>query len=305
VIRSVLVVLVVLVGAAVAVAGPESAQRKKAPDKFAKAASESFVAALAADQKGDLRTALGHYQKAFAISPHPSTIYNIADLQRRLGKLTDAVRSYETYLAISPEAADRRTVETLIDKLARTPGSVFIMSSRPSDPKSIDLSTAYVLIQGKIVVKPGAKLVQAVDAGDTPGIELTLAPGRWELDVVTPLTYGNTTCHVSPGERSLCSVSAPPRIDGAVIVSGTNRNTLIAIDRKNRVGDTLMYSRFVRKPGRTKLHVRDGPYECAALVLDVPAGGDVLYVFLAEREPNRVDRCRTHEITKQRLHFDP
>ncbi|MDB4960153.1 MAG: hypothetical protein JWP01_152 [Myxococcales bacterium] len=297
------IALILLAATGIAVAGPDPAQRKKAPDKFAKAASASFSAALAADQKGDLPTALGLYQKAFEISPHPSTIYNIADVQRRLGKLTDSVRSYEMYLAIAPEAADRRTVETLIEKLGKTPGSVFVMSSRPSDRKSIDLSTAYVLIKGKILFKPGTKLVGAVDAGDMPGIELMLPAGVWEIDVVTPLTYGHTACHVSPGERTLCSVSAPPRIDGAVVVSGTHRNTTIATDRKTRLGDTLMHSRFTTKPGRTKLHVRDGSYECPALVLEVPSGGDVAFAFLAEREPSSVLRCRTFDITKHRLRF--
>ena len=75
--RTALLLLAVLTGTA---AAEEAAKRKTAPDKFTKAAGEAFVAATAADQKGDLPTALGLYQKAFAISPHPSTMFNIADV---------------------------------------------------------------------------------------------------------------------------------------------------------------------------------------------------------------------------------
>jgi hypothetical protein len=300
-----LLAIMIVLGASVAAA--DTAQRKTAPDKFTRAASEAFVAALAADHKGDLQTALIFYQKALALSPHPSTAFNIADILRRQGKLTESIRSYEMYLAISPDAPDRKVVEALIDKLARTPGSVFVSSTGIRDLKSIDLSTAYVLIDGKIVSKPGTKLVTAADAGDMDGIELIVAPGDHVLDVITPLTYGFIQCEVRPNERSRCVVSAPPRIDGTVVISGTNRHLLISDRPGKRRGneDTKMLKRFEVKPGRTKFAVRDRSYECPALVLDVPSGGDLAYVFIAAREPSSVDRCRAHDMTRARLHFDP
>src|SRR5688572_4563087 len=205
--RSALVLGAVLFGLAGTAAADDPAKRKAAPDKFTKAAGEAFRAANAADQKGDLPPALGLYQKAFAISPHEATIFNIADVERRLGKLTDAIRSYETYLAIAPEAADRKTVEAVLHKLSTTPGSVFVMTGPPSDPKSIDLATAYILFNAKVMVKPGTPQTEAVDAGTNRGFELTVAPGTYYVDAVTPLTYGHSVCIVKPGERRVCNVS--------------------------------------------------------------------------------------------------
>src|SRR5262249_40387492 len=109
-----------VLAASVAHAGPDG-KPKAAPatDKLAKAAGEAFAAAHAADGKGDLATALGLYSKAYEISPHPSTAYNIGDVARRLNKLGQAIKFYETYLALAPTAADRKDVEALIDKLMR------------------------------------------------------------------------------------------------------------------------------------------------------------------------------------------
>lgn len=302
--RAALLVLLALAGSAAA--DKEPAKRKTAPDRYIKAAGEAFAAATAADQKGDLPTALGLYQKAFAISPHPASVYNIADVQRRLGKMTEAVISYETYLAISPDASDRKTVEAVIEKLNSEPGSVFIITAPLSDPKAIDLKTAYLLLDGKIVVKPGTPMTKAVDAGDNLGFELTIAPGKYKLDAVSPLTYGSSYCEVRPGERRVCSVSAPPRVDGNVVLSGNNGQLQIATKRPaNLRRETDIYKRIQRPPGRDKLFVRDREFECPALVLDVPKGGDVVYAFVKQDETSHPERCRAVEVTQHRLKFAP
>lgn len=298
--------LLLLLGLTTTAAAEGPAKRKSAPDKFTKAAGEAFVAAAVADQKGDLPTALGLYQKAYAISPHESTIYNIADVERRLGKLTEAIHSYETYLAIAPEATDRKTVEAVVEKLQTTPGSVFILTGRASDPKAVDLATAYILFSGKIMVKPGTPMTEAVDAGANRGFELTVAPGTYYVDTVTPLTYSMSVCVVKPGERQLCGVSAPPRIDGNVVISGEDRNLTVVVKREEkRHDDTRMYKRIEQPPGRQRLFVRDGQYECPPLAIDVPNNGDVAYTFIREVERNSVPRCRAFDIKQHRLKFAP
>jgi len=299
-------IVLVLALATVAAAKPSTAKRKTAPDKFVKAAGEAFGAAYTADQNGDLPTALGLYQKAFAISPHPSTAYNIADIQRRLGRLTDAIRSFELYLALSPDAADRKGVEALVDQLAASPGSVFVMSGSPSDPKSIDLKTAYLLFDGKILVKPGTSPTTAVDGGPNLGFELDLPPGRYVMEAVTPLTYGMSTCIVRPGERRVCSIGAPPRTDGAVVISSDDRQLLVVADRtEQRQASSRVHKRFEHPPGRSRLLIRDHGFECAPLTFEVPKNGDVAYAFVRVVEPGSRPRCRTLDITKHRLRFDP
>ena len=296
--RTALAIVLALVG----VAGADDAKRKKTPDKFARAAGEAFTAAVEADQKGDLPTALGLYTKAFTISPHPATAYNIADVHRRQKKVTEAIKFYETYLALSPDAADRAEVERVLDQLAKTPGFVFVASSAKSDPKSIDLSTAYVLFDGKIEIKPGLEPTQTPESGVYVGLERVMPPGQYVVDVITQITHASTTCIVKPGERSICHVSAPPRVDGNVIVSGAQRHVGIHIDPKeNRHRDSKHGTRFQLPPGRARLIMRDDRYECPPLVIDAPKGNDVAYVFLETKEPSSFDRCRTFTVTKLRI----
>jgi len=114
----------------------DTAKRKATPDKFAKAAGEAFRDAVAADKAGDLRTALGLYQKAYGISPHPSTVYNIADVQRRLLLYADALKSYETYLALLPSADDRKDIEAILDALSKMPGTLHLVTAGASESGS-------------------------------------------------------------------------------------------------------------------------------------------------------------------------
>ena len=130
---------------------------KKKPDKYQQAASEAFEQAGQADKEGDLRTALGLYQKAFEISPHPSTAYNMADVQRRLGEIKNAIHSYETYLVLAPAAADRKQVEAQIEKLHKTRGTLILTTRPPSDPQSVDLLKGYIFVDGVQVMKPHAQ----------------------------------------------------------------------------------------------------------------------------------------------------
>ena len=291
-----------LVLALVGLAHADDAKRKKTPDKFARAAGDAFTAAVEADQKGDLPTALGLYTKAFTISPHPATAYNIADVHRRQKKLTEAIKFYETYLALSPDAADRAEVERVIDQLAKTPGYVFVASSAKSDPKSIDLSTAYVLFDGKIEIKPGLEPTETPETGVLLGLERVMPPGQYVVDVITPITHDSTTCTVKPGERTTCHVSAPPRVDGNVIVSGSERHIGIHIDPKEDTHrDSKLGTRFQLPPGRARVIMRDNRYECPPLVIDAPKGNDVAYVFVTTKEPSSVDRCRAFTVTKLRL----
>lgn len=283
-------------------AAADKPQRKKAPDKFAKAAGEAFAEAVAADGKGDLNAALGLYQKAYGISPHPSTIYNIADVQRRLARWTDSIKSYEIYLALAPSAPDRAAVEATIDKLAKTPARLFVMTSGPSDPNSIDLKTAYVLIDGVIVIKPGTAPEARPEISDQIAFAIDVGPGERVVDVVTPLTHGSRTCRVRPGEKSQCSVTAKPRIDGRVVINVYDRG----LDAKvNREGKSLVNTRTDLPPGKHRLLMRDRSFECPSLTVEAPPGNDVAYVFAWSADYDSVPRCRKFDYTHHRLRFTP
>ncbi|MEJ7603885.1 MAG: tetratricopeptide repeat protein, partial [Kofleriaceae bacterium] len=257
---------------------------------------------VAADTKGDLREALGLYQKAFAISPHPSTAYNIADVERRLSRWLDAIKSYELYLALSPTAADRAEVDALIEKLATTPGRLFVVTSGPRDPNSLDLERAYVMVDGVIVVKPGTSPEPRPEIGGQLAIALDVGPGSRVVDVVTPLTFGSQTCEVKPGDRRHCSVTAKPRIDGRVVISAYDRGFAVKLAGD---GKTLVGTRTELAPGRHRLLVRDRSFECNPLTIEAPPGGDVGYVFAWSGDYDGVPRCRKLEYTHHRLRFAP
>ncbi|MDQ3369882.1 MAG: hypothetical protein M3680_31070 [Myxococcota bacterium] len=279
---------------------PGPAKRKSSPDKFTKAAGDAFAAALAADQANDLRAALGLYQKAYAISAHPSTIYNIADVQRRLSQLTAAIKSYETYLVLSPASGDRAEVEALIDKLRTTPGTIYVLTSEPSDPRAVDLAGAYVLVDGEIRRKPGP--LPPPGPGQRGVIELSVPPGKHTVDVVTPVTYGTVGCEVGPGATTQCHIRADPRIDGSAIVSASARAFQVRREPRDR---TLLYHRFELARGRHKLALKDRSYECSPLVLEVAGGNTVAYVFVSSTEYDGLQRCRTLDVKQQRLTFAP
>lgn len=286
-------------GVLLLVAGAAFAQPKQVPDKFTKAAGDAFAAAAAAEANGDLRTALGLYQKAHAISPHPSTIFNIADVQRRLGNLRDAIKGFETYLAMAPDAKDRAQVEKTLDTLYQTPGTLFIITTDARDPDSLDLASGYVLVSGDLKKKPGP--VEQHKIRKIPVIELAVPPGEHVVDLVTSLTYATRECEVGPGEQTWCELKAEPRIDGNVVVSATNRRIDVKQDRR---GNDLVFKRFELPAGKHRLLVIDRNYGCAPLTVDT-ARNAVAYSFIRATEFEGLKRCRALDIKQQRLQFDP
>ncbi len=288
--------------ARIAAADSDAPVRKASPDKFAKAAGEAFQAAVAADKDGDLPTALGLYQKAFAISPHPSTIYNIADLERRLGQLPQALKSYETYLLIAPTAADKQQVEALLDRLQKTPGMLWVTTAPASDPSSIDLTSAYIIVDGEIKKQPGVE-IHAGPYGYREGFGIDLRGGKHIVDVVTAVSFGSQDCKFGPGENTQCTVTAPPRTDGLVVFNSSEKPIEVRMPGKARSNRREI--RFELPAGKQRLLLRDRSFECRTIPVEVPRGADVAYVYVATTEHDRLERCRAMTVTQHRLHFAP
>jgi tetratricopeptide (TPR) repeat protein len=282
-------------------AADDPAKRKATPDKFVKAAGEAFVQAVEADKAGDLKTALGLYQKAYAISPHPSTIYNIADVQRRLLLFADALKSYETYLALAPGAADRKDVEAVIDKITKTPGTLLVSTVEASDPDAVDLKNAYVLVDGEVKIKPGTAPQPLKAWGTRIGFMIPVPGGVHVVDVVTAITHGHQACSVSVGGEGFCMVKAKPRIDGRLVINSSERNLSVRTEPK---GKTIVGQRVDLPAGKHRLLVRDRSYECSPVAVTLPAGDDVQLVFLSTPD-YEFERCRSIDVKQQRLTFAP
>jgi tetratricopeptide (TPR) repeat protein len=266
--RSLLVLVVLGLVASAALAGP-----KRLPPRLTKAAGDAFTAAQKADAKGDLDEAVKQYRRAHAIAPHPDTMFNIADVQRRAEDYDDAITSYEKYLELAPQAADRKAIEKLLAELRALPGTLEIESDEPD---------------GKV-------FVDGTYAGKAP-IKVKVLGGTHQIDVITPITYGHMACPVSVGGKRDCRVGAKPRDDGNVVISGS----WILGGLSWPVGDQRfeVRGRFTARPGHYELKIDER--QCEPLALDVPAGDQLTYAYITFVDP-KARGCRRFEIKQQRV----
>ena len=270
-------VLCVTLLSVTAVAGPKSP-----PAKFAKAAGEAFRKAQAADAKGDLDEAARQYQRANAIARHPNTFYNLADVHRRANHVEDAAVAYAKYLELAPDAPDREVVAKLIAELHAIPGSLVVEQEEPD---------GQVFVDGRLV-------------GAVPVTVANVAKGTHQIDVVTPITFGDMPCAVGAGGKRTCGVHARPRVDGNIVLSGS----WTMGGHSWPIGDQRfhMHGRFTLRPGHYEL-VKVVDRQCAPLPLDVPAGDDVVtYAYVTYPDPRpKGNACIDLKIAQQRVRFAP
>ncbi|HEY4057459.1 MAG TPA: hypothetical protein VGM39_12665 [Kofleriaceae bacterium] len=283
--------------ASTALAAPKT---KKAPDRFVQAASEAFKAAEAADAKNDLTTARGLYTKAFVIAPHSSTAYNLADVERRAGKLYEAVQWYELYLLLSPDASDLKEVNATIAQLQATTTILHVDSQPPSDMTSMDLGTAYILFDGNIVKRAGVPVAE--DTGGEPMLDLDAPQHAITIDTVTALSFDTRVCTYNHRDtKRACRVSSPPRVDGSITIS-SNEHT-IGVFEVGKPATKMIGRRTKLSPGKHTFMVSDRDIECQTFTVDVPANHDIAYVFVRAETAEYRERCRSIEIVQHRLVF--
>ncbi|HEY1816327.1 MAG TPA: PEGA domain-containing protein [Kofleriaceae bacterium] len=79
-------------------------------------ARREFALAQDDDRAGRFEAAIGHYQRANDVLPHPFNLYNIAVDYERLGNLRQAAEFYEQYVAAAPASPDHdRVTRTIAD----------------------------------------------------------------------------------------------------------------------------------------------------------------------------------------------
>ena len=114
---------------------------------------------------GRYREALGRFELAYKLKPHPSTLFNIARCQEQLGEVGNALRNYRAYLEGVPGATDREAVNESIVTLERKSKAVTQRLTIATLP-----SGAEVLVDGKTL-------------GGSP-TSVDLAPGPHQLAIV-------------------------------------------------------------------------------------------------------------------------
>lgn len=90
-------------------------------------------------KQGLLTEALKEYQAAFGLQPMPRLIFNIARIQQKMGRLDDALRSYELYLNLGAEnnqefAAKARSYIDEIEVITEPPPAALLLPLLPPPP---------------------------------------------------------------------------------------------------------------------------------------------------------------------------
>ena len=234
------------------------------PDKLAAAAAEAFAKAKAANDKGDLEEAERLYRKALAIAPHPSTQYNLADVQRRQKRIQGAIDAYKKYLEMDPAAADRKVVEKIIVELEALPGTIVI---------DVEESDALVFIDGE-------PLQRGKDPKNAFVIEKPV--GDHVVDVITAISHDTETCRSYHASRRECRLRPKPRADGNVVISGPSGMYRASMGRSGEPTIRLK-GRFSLEPGKHQIYVtstRDR--QCKPLEVTVAKGDSVVTYVWAE-----------------------
>jgi tetratricopeptide (TPR) repeat protein len=134
-------------------------------------AREHFERGVQASRDGDLVLALEHFEKAQALQPHPTVLYNLAQTYSTLGRPVDALSALERYLEIDPDAGEpalRRQAEELVRRNQARVGTLAVELTPVGARLEIDGAEAPVTGTGQRRVSIGQHLLTATHPGYRP-----------------------------------------------------------------------------------------------------------------------------------------
>ena len=142
-------------------------------------------------QAGDFARAVEAFEWAQQVGAPPSNLYNLARCYEQLGRLADALRTYESYLESAEIPAERRLrAQELRDQLASRPGRVELRSI--PDGASVTVSgseTPAGIAPTTLTLPPGEHSLNLTLEGHQPTLErVVVEPGGEQ--VVTVLMEG-------------------------------------------------------------------------------------------------------------------
>ncbi len=252
-------VALVLVGATTAAAAPDvykpsPAKRKPALEKYSVESLIMFVDAVIADKAGDLHTADSKYGQ-IADDGHPSTLYNLADVKRRLENDSQAIRYYQKYLEAAPDAPDRKEVERLIETIKNRPFVAVI------DGEDMD---AVVLVDGKLIGPSPAH----VSPKPGPHVADRIGPRTYRHEIISGRSSGTEHVRMNYTEA-----------EGNVVLVGSWQLRLAGTWEDNGTKYVLP-GRFTLAPGHYETYVKSSQYACNKIAFDVGKGDDITYVYV-------------------------
>jgi len=139
------------------VAGVPVARAADAPNT----ARAHFEKGSTAYDLGQFREAAREYEIAYRLKNDPALLYNIGQAYRFAGDTAEALRAYKAYLRRSPEAPNRREVDTQIVKLQRLVDEQRTSTTSPphgvATPDHPLVLEAPQLVVSQPVVRPAVK----------------------------------------------------------------------------------------------------------------------------------------------------
>lgn len=194
-------------------------------------AKREYTLGYRALQAGDFARALGHYERSFALSPRPRTLFNMALCEAHLGRDEAAYHHFVEFVASAEErdapylAQARERISALEKRLT---GRVTIQSDPPGARVRID----------------GSRKVH----GRTP-LTVELTPGEHYLHLTAPgATPVERVVAVPPRSRQVVRVALP--LSAAIVLRTEPADAII-----ERVGDAATAR------GTYRARVRPGTYE--------------------------------------------
>ena len=285
------IVALVLALSASAHAAPS---RKTKPDKFTRAAAESFRRAMEAEDEGRLRDAIGMYEQSLRLTIHPNTAFNLASVNERDGNIADAIIDYEMYLALAPNAPDAAKVRAKINELEKRPAILQLTTDESFDP-----SRAYVILDGVVVKRPGD--FARPKRGEKITFDLKVGRGRHIVDVVSVLSQGQYSFDTVPGQ----TLSASNVSDHSNVVDG---NVVISLATQFAISEAVLtVNKRIKLPGgKQVIPVSYAERECPPATIDVPTNDDVVFVFAKLLEPvgrSHPEVCPKYQLLTSTLRF--
>jgi len=277
-------VALVLTGTTIAAAGPDvptykpsPAKRKAATEKYSVESLATFVDAVIADKAGQLDTAEHKYRNLLD-DGHPSTVYNLADLKRRLEHWPQAVEFYKKYLELAPEAADRKEVERLIEMIETRPFVAVI------DGEDMD---AVIFVDGKLI-GPSPASVKTIKG---PHVADRIGPRTYRHQIFSARDAGTEHVRMTYEEA-----------EGNVILTGS-WDLRLAGSWEDDGTRYVLPGRFTLPPGRYETYVKSSKHACNKIAFDVGKGDELTYVYVDVAPTDRGQFCKDLTVKQQKIRF--
>lgn len=165
-------------------------------------------------EAGDFSAALASFEAAYEIAPHPSVRVNMANCLEQLGRYSEAIENYESYLNETPSLrpAQRADMAKAVERLSRHLGTIDVQLSPAQAQLTVDGALPNRNANGAVIVAPGEHVLRAsrdgyestqrivqVEVGSSQTLALQLEPLPAPEPVVPLVAEPGAPLETEPG----------------------------------------------------------------------------------------------------------